>query len=274
MARRFYRVGPSIWLEPWDDDTRSVAFYLLTSSHRTTEGLFRLPLEYARTDMRWTMKRFEGAFAKLLAAGFIEHDREAQVVLLVNALKWQAPANPNQIKAAVKAVAELPASPLLIRLLALAVTHCQPFAQALRERFPEQLGQPFAQLLGQPVANTPSPSPSLSPPDPPRGGRQRDRERFAAETAAWVAEHAPHPDSEPVEWDGAMGRLREAISDAKFEMYLGGLHPHGLLPDGRFALGAPKVSGGWAAGRFKDAIETAVGQKIMIVECGHVAAAA
>jgi hypothetical protein len=124
-------------------------------------------------------------------------------------------------------------------------------------------------------ARVPDPTrPDQSPPDPPRGGRQRDRDRFAAETAAWVAEHAPHPDSEPVEWDGAMGRLREAISDAKFEMYLGGLHPHGRLPDGRFALGAPKVSGGWAAGRFKDAIEAAVGEKIMIVECGHVAAAA
>lgn len=148
MARRYYRVGPAIWLEPWDDDTRYVAFYLLTCRHRNTEGLYYLPLDYGRTDLKWPAKRFRRAFGQLTTAGFVEYDEDAQVVLVIRALEWQAPANPNQVKAAVKAIRELPPTPLLNRFRTIAGTLCEPLAEALTEAF------------GKPVSNTPSPSPA------------------------------------------------------------------------------------------------------------------
>jgi hypothetical protein len=120
MRERYYRVGVSIWTQPWDESTRLAALYLLTCPHRTTEGLFRLPIEYAATDLGWPARRFAKALGELVADGFIEHDPDAQVVLIVNALKWQAPQNPNQATAAVRVLRTLPATPLLTRLYQLA----------------------------------------------------------------------------------------------------------------------------------------------------------
>jgi hypothetical protein len=147
---RYYRVGPAIWLEHWADDERLAAFYLLTSPHRSTEGLYRLPLSYAAEDMGWTVKRFSKALDRLISDGFVSYDASAQVVFIHQALKWQAPQNPNQIKAAVKALRQLPATPLLNRF----ATVCRTLAPTLHEALSE--------ALPQAVANTPSTPTSLS----------------------------------------------------------------------------------------------------------------
>ena len=50
----YYRVSPSIWHHrDWSDDTKLLAFYLLTSPHRSTEGLFYLLTHYMLGDLRW-----------------------------------------------------------------------------------------------------------------------------------------------------------------------------------------------------------------------------
>lgn len=162
---RYYRVGPAIWLEPWDDDTRHVAFYVLTCEHRTTEGLFRMPIEYAIADMRWPARRFKRAFHELQRCGFIAYDQDAHVLLIEKALQWQSPENPNQVKAAIKALASLPPSPLLRRFAALAQTYSERLAVAMREEFPEVFGEPFAEGFDQAFAESPSP-----PPSPPTSG--------------------------------------------------------------------------------------------------------
>lgn len=149
---KYYRVSPAIWREPWDDDTKLVAFYLLTCEHRTTEGLFRMPLTYAQSDMGWPAKRFDRAFNQLLAAGFIEHDEDAEVVLIVNALRYQAPANPKQAIGAVNQLKGLPRNRLADRFETIARTVSSRLAEALDKAFPEG----FAKRYG----NTPSPSPS------------------------------------------------------------------------------------------------------------------
>lgn len=165
--RSYYRVGPAIWLEPWDDDTRYVALYLLTCNHRTTEGYFRLPLEYAIADLKWPARRFQAAFDHLVACEFIAYDADARVCLITKALEWQAPENPNQVKSAMKLVERVPPSPLLVRFVRLAQRHCERLAQALAERFPE----PFSEAKGEGVAQPPSPALSrFDPPDPPMGG--------------------------------------------------------------------------------------------------------
>ena len=43
----YFRVSPAIWRAgTWTDDMRVLACYLLTSPHRTLEGLFILPQGY------------------------------------------------------------------------------------------------------------------------------------------------------------------------------------------------------------------------------------
>ena len=147
---KYFRVGPSIWLEPWTDDARYVAFYLLTCPHRSTEGIYRLPVEYAVADLGWSRQRFGRGFDELLLAGFAQYDSLAAVVLIEQALAWQAPENPNQIKAAVRAVGTLPQTPLLTHFLSLAERFAERFAKALVEGLPERF------------AHTPSPPPALT----------------------------------------------------------------------------------------------------------------
>lgn len=207
--RRYYRVGPAIWDEDWDDDTTLVAFYILTCGHRNTEGLFKLPLEYAIADLgadRWSVERFRKAFDRLLADGFIEYDESARVCLISKALEWQAPENPNQVKSALKKLADLPRTPLLARFLASADAHCERLAEGLRERFGERLGEPIAEPQSPSQTQTPAPSPDQKrPPQPPlqggdddspfpskpAGGRVRDREVHELEAKAWAAVHFP-----------------------------------------------------------------------------------
>lgn len=133
---RYYRVSPEFWTDHrWDDDTRLAGLYILTCPHRTTEGIFRLPLDYAASDLAWTVKRFRKAFERLRADGFIEYDDDAQVCLIVKALRWQAPTNPNQVKAAMKALSSLPPTPLLDRFGSLAERHAERLSDEFRHVF-------------------------------------------------------------------------------------------------------------------------------------------
>lgn len=158
------RVGAGLWRQGWGNDTVLTAVYVLTNEHRHTEGLYRLPLGYAAEDLGWRMSKVEQEFARLEADDFIEYDQDARVCLIVNALRWQQPQNPNQIKAAVKRLESVPPNRLVHRFATLAATHAERFAERLRERFPEwfALAVPTAVPTVFPTAvlNTPSPSPS------------------------------------------------------------------------------------------------------------------
>lgn len=160
---RYYRLSPKFWSDPmamrWDDDTRLLAMYLLTCPHRTTEGLFRLPKLYAMADLGWSEERFTERLQQLVDDGFVEWDRQAEVVLIVKALTWQAPANPNQVKAAVKQLAMVPPTPLKARFKALAERYCE----RLYEGLPEGFGEGFLEGSGEPHAPSPAPPPETEP---------------------------------------------------------------------------------------------------------------
>ncbi len=168
--RPYNRVEPTIWLQPWDNDVRLLAFYLLTCEHRTTEGLYRLPLGYVAEDLGWPIAKVTKRFAVLVDAGFIEHDPVAQVVLVVKALERQKP-NPNQAIAAVKKLRLLPRTDLRRRFYALAEASSPILAKEMREGF----GEGFGEWLGDPPTPPPAPSPTQgeSPAVPVAGGRAR-----------------------------------------------------------------------------------------------------
>lgn len=168
---KYFRVSPKLWHEPWNNDERLLAFYLLTCDHRTTEGLFRLPQPYAAADLGWSLKRLQKVWNSLTEAGFISYQDD--VVLITKALKWQSPANPNQMKGALRVLETVPETKLDSMFVSLAQRFAEPFAQLLPHRFTQWL----------PHSPSPSPSPSststsiaVTPPTPPpEGGRNGSR---------------------------------------------------------------------------------------------------
>jgi hypothetical protein len=160
---RYYRVSPKFWTDhAWSDDARLLALYLLTCSHRTTEGLYRLPKAYARADLGWSAEplgkglpeRLDQALAELVASDFCTYDERAQVMLIHKALKHQSPENGNQVTAALRQLEDLPRTPLTSKFRGLA----ERFCQRLAERLPEG----FAEPIPDPPSPSPSPSPSLA----------------------------------------------------------------------------------------------------------------
>lgn len=181
----YHRVWSSIWTEPWSEDARTLALYLLTCEHRVTEGLFRLPMPYAGADLQWDSSRLRAAWTELCDDGFLEHDERAQVVFLPGALERQQPQAVNNVKAAVKAVEGLPKTRLLQRLYAVAQHHCEQLAEHLAARFPELTNPPTNSVgnsvpnsvpnsVGGSVGNSPAPPPAPTPtPENPMSNASR-----------------------------------------------------------------------------------------------------
>lgn len=134
----YFRVGARFWDDAndlgWDATTQRVALYILTNKHRWTEGLYRLPASYVTGDLKITGSGLKKALAKLERDGFIERDGEW--LLILKALKWQAPRAESNVKHAVAKV-KVANTPLLARLVELAADLCPPFASALVAAKPE-----------------------------------------------------------------------------------------------------------------------------------------
>lgn len=204
---RYHKVSPKFWSDrkvlAWDDDTRLLALYLLTCEHRTTEGLFRLPKAYIAADLGWTAERLAKPFAKLLDDGFVKYDEAVSVMLLTNALKWNPTENPNQAKAVLKSISELPETPLLIDF------------QQLAERFDKRLAEQLAERYGKPP--TPSPTPSPTPlEDDDDNARAREEEQWSEFRQVFVEAYGGLPNS--AHYEEIDGFLAEGMSlDAVIE---------------------------------------------------------
>lgn len=135
----YNRVFSRIWRKSWDDETMLTALYLLTCEQRSFEGFYYLPLEYISGDRPWSMKRIERTITALVEDDFIEYDREAKVVLIVNALEAQSPATKNHMIGAVRKLRALPPNGLMDRFLEQARRHAPAFADFIANEIPEVL---------------------------------------------------------------------------------------------------------------------------------------
>ena len=159
---RYYRVAPKIWrhaaANQWPHEVSLLALYLLTSPHRNIAGLYYLPLPYIMADLGFDRETLASAMGTLIAEDFARYDETAQVVLIVNALSYDAPENTNQRKGAIKALHEVPETPLWCDLYALAQPHNEGFAndiaELLAKRFPKLLRQPLPKPDSELNANT------------------------------------------------------------------------------------------------------------------------
>lgn len=91
------------------DDGKLLALYLMTCSHATIAGVFRLPDGYVAEDIGWDQSRVQKGFAELLAKGFANRCETTKWVWVVKHLEWNKPENPNQRKSAAKIAQSVPA---------------------------------------------------------------------------------------------------------------------------------------------------------------------
>lgn len=110
--RAYSVVDGSFWgsatIRSLSQDGRMAALYLLTCEHGVLTGTFRLPDEYAACDLQWNVERVREAFGELQDAGFIKRCPVTAWTWIRNFLKFNAPANPNQVKAARRLAASIP----------------------------------------------------------------------------------------------------------------------------------------------------------------------
>lgn len=91
------------------DDGKLLALYLMTCSHSTISGVFRLPDGYVAEDLNWGSERVAKGFAELFAKGFANRCATTKWVWVRKHLEWNKPENPNQRKSAAKIALSVPA---------------------------------------------------------------------------------------------------------------------------------------------------------------------
>jgi hypothetical protein len=131
---RYHRVPTSFWMlsRDWEDRLRNLGLYVQTCEHRTGEGLYRLPLAYVGADLAWPTGVPARQMRNLVTTGFVKYDERAEVVLLLDALKIQAPSTEKQILGAVTRLKAVPPTALLADLYSLANAHANGLAEAMR----------------------------------------------------------------------------------------------------------------------------------------------
>lgn len=90
------------------DDAKLLGAYLLTCSHGTIAGCFRLPDGYVCEDLRWPETRVAEGFTQLLAKGWANRCGTTKWVWIRRFLEWNKPQNPNQRKSLRSAACQIP----------------------------------------------------------------------------------------------------------------------------------------------------------------------
>lgn len=152
---KYQPVSPKFWQDPkvrrWPDHQKLLGAYLLTCPHRTSEGLFWLPHGYVAQDLGWSIERVSEGYSGLQEAGFCAYDDTSETVLLLKALKYQAPAGEKQVAGAINRLADVPATPLFALLRDAAAKYAPAFCKALDDA----LERGILQLPGYPTDTPP-----------------------------------------------------------------------------------------------------------------------
>lgn len=237
---QYFRVSPNFWKgrRDWSDREKLLAQYLLSCPHRNLEGLFWLPLAYVEADLGWQAKIVRGCMATIERDEFAAYDEDAQVLFLCKALSFQAPSTEKQVIGAMSSLERVPKTvlwdlfveacerwaPKLFQAIRIS---SDPDAQSHSNAIPIRF-EPDPDIAG--TLNSSSNSYSNSrPPNPPTGGRRRDRQKWREEFTAWIADHPPELLID--EWEPVRLRLAGA-ADVGYDAYqLASLHPHSLVDD-------------------------------------------
>jgi len=101
----------------WSDDEKLICIYILSCEHYASEGLYRLPIQYASADLNWTFERTKKAIKGLIDNKFISYDFDSNIILIIKALKFYNPNGTNQKTAFIKRLKKMPKTNLMIPFL-------------------------------------------------------------------------------------------------------------------------------------------------------------
>ncbi len=158
---RYRKVEVRIWsdrkfrsLSPMPASGQGLWFYLLVGPQTgIIPGLYRAGRSAMAEELGWTLEAFDKAFREVSQEGMVKADFDARLVWLPNALKHNAPANPNIVKSWRTELDLLP--------------ECDLKNDALEamEDFLATMGEPFLQALTAPTTHLGKPSrkPSAKP---------------------------------------------------------------------------------------------------------------
>ncbi|WP_437279323.1 hypothetical protein WME90_01845 [Sorangium sp. So ce375] len=157
-----YRI---VWVSLWgdekfrrlQDDGKLLWLYLLTGPVVTTlPGLFAAGRAQLAEALRWSVERFDDAFAELERARMATADWDAQVVFLPNAIKHNAPPNPNTVLSYRAYWDEIPECALKIAGLEPIIAHLMTCPESFRDAFARTFADvplPFPERFANGSAN-------------------------------------------------------------------------------------------------------------------------
>jgi hypothetical protein len=116
-APEYRKVSPKLWLDPeWNrlgDDAQKLWFCCLTGPHTTMlPGLSVVPLYTLGGLCRLSPRKAEKALGELVTLSWVEYDKVWSVLRLPNALRYNSPDNPYQLKAWMRQWWKIPACTL------------------------------------------------------------------------------------------------------------------------------------------------------------------
>lgn len=160
----YARVKRRIWhtarFRELSGGARELFLYIMTCPHGNILGCFVLRPGYAMDDLQLTKReQFTKPLQELLDKGLIKYDPKTEIVLDVEHFDKNPLENPNQVKAAISKLEELPKTCLFQDLKLLLEQLCKQFTKPLIER--------LCKRLGEPVTVTVTGSVTVKPPKPP-----------------------------------------------------------------------------------------------------------
>lgn len=109
---KYRKIDPKIWndakFNDLSDNGKLAFFFLLTHPHMTPVGAMRATLGGLAEELGWKPKAFQEAFKEAFAKGMVKYNPKAHFIGLPNFMKYNAPENPNVVKAWAKCMDDIP----------------------------------------------------------------------------------------------------------------------------------------------------------------------
>lgn len=110
--RDYGKVYTRFWLTKkvmsWGDSEKLLTLYLLTCPHCNLLGCFRLPVGYVSSDLSWPEDKALATLNELEEAGFMIRCESTGWTVIRNFLRYNPIENPNQGKAAMRLLKDVP----------------------------------------------------------------------------------------------------------------------------------------------------------------------
>lgn len=177
--RDYGKVHSTFWSSPttssMSDDAKMLALYLMTCTHSTIAGVFRLPDGYVAEDLAWPSERVAKGFVELFQKGFANRCETTKWVWICKHLEWNKPENPNQRKSAQKFAQSIPDECVWKRDFMRVCGHFLDLAAALEVNPSGTVSEPFLNQKQETEAETEdgalSPQAATAPQNASRGSR-------------------------------------------------------------------------------------------------------